>query len=55
VLISEDLDELLELSDRVLVMHAGHIVYKSRRPQQDRQAIGLAMGGQIPAAQEETV
>jgi general nucleoside transport system ATP-binding protein len=55
VLISEDLDELLELSDRVLVMHAGHIVYESRRPQHERQAIGLAMGGQMPAAQEETV
>lgn len=47
VLISEDLDELLELSDRVLVMHAGHIVYESRDPQHERQAIGLAMGGQI--------
>jgi general nucleoside transport system ATP-binding protein len=52
VLISEDLDELLELSDRVLVMHAGRIVYESRDPQQERQAIGLAMGGQM--LEEET-
>ncbi len=46
LLISEDLDELLELSDRVLVMHAGRLVYESVQPQQQRQQIGLAMGGQ---------
>jgi general nucleoside transport system ATP-binding protein len=46
VLISEDLDELLELSDRVAVMHAGRIIFESQAPEQDRQAIGLAMGGQ---------
>jgi general nucleoside transport system ATP-binding protein len=55
VLISEDLDELLELSDRVAVMHAGRIVFESHAPQQDRQAIGLAMGGQHHAHETHEV
>jgi simple sugar transport system ATP-binding protein len=42
VLISEDLDEVLSLSDRIGVMTRGRIVAEFKRPA-DRQAIGRAM------------
>ena len=42
VLISEDLDEILNLSDRIGVMTRGRIVAEFERPA-DRQAIGRAM------------
>jgi ABC-type uncharacterized transport system ATPase subunit len=42
VLISEDLDEILSLSDRIGVMTRGEIVAEFERPA-DRQAIGRAM------------
>jgi simple sugar transport system ATP-binding protein len=42
VLISEDLDEVLSLSDRIGVMTKGEIVAEFERPA-DRQAIGRAM------------
>jgi len=42
VLISEDLDEILALSDRIGVMTRGRIVAEFDRPA-DRQAIGRAM------------
>ena len=42
ILISEDLDEVLSLSDRVGVMTRGRIVAEFQRPA-DRQAIGRAM------------
>ena len=42
VLISEDLDEVLSLSDRIGVMTRGRIVAEFNRPA-DRQAIGRAM------------
>jgi simple sugar transport system ATP-binding protein len=44
VLISEDLDEVLSLSDRIGVMTRGRIVAEFTRPA-DRQAIGRAMVG----------
>jgi general nucleoside transport system ATP-binding protein len=44
VLISEDLDEILNLSDRIGVMTRGSIVAEFERPA-DRQAIGRAMVG----------
>jgi ABC-type uncharacterized transport system ATPase subunit len=57
LLVSEDLDELLDLSDRVAVLNGGRIVFDSARPAQDRDAIGRAMGGhadgesgQVPVA-----
>ena len=48
LLISDDLDEVLTLGDRVAVMHAGHL--GPARPAQDwtREAIGLAMAGSAP-------
>jgi ABC-type uncharacterized transport system ATPase subunit len=45
LLVSEDLDELLELADRILVMSAGRIVYEAPRESADRQSIGLHMAG----------
>lgn len=45
LVISDDLDEVLTLGDRVAVMHAGQLT--EARPAQDwsREAIGLAMAG----------
>ncbi|MDE8346146.1 MAG: ABC transporter ATP-binding protein [Acidocella sp.] len=45
LLVSEDLDELLELADRVVVIFAGAIVYETSRSGADRQAIGIHMAG----------
>ena len=42
LLISEDLDEILALSDRILVMHGGHIAETASR---DRSRIGALMAG----------
>ena len=51
LVISDDLDEVLTLGDRVTVMHAGHLT--PARPARDwsREAIGLAMAG-VSAPQE---
>jgi len=43
VLISEDLDEILALSDRILVIHDGEVRETTTR---DREAIGLMMAGE---------
>lgn len=45
LLISEDLDEILELSDRIVVMHAGRIVHETPAIGADAQAIGARMLG----------
>jgi simple sugar transport system ATP-binding protein len=45
LLISEHLDEVLELADRVLVMYRGRIVYEGPGGQADVPAIGLHMTG----------
>lgn len=45
LLVSEDLDELVELSDRVLVMSDGALVYETASPADDRTEIGHRMGG----------
>jgi simple sugar transport system ATP-binding protein len=45
LLVSEDLDEILELSDRILVMHAGRIVHETPGAGADAQAIGAHMVG----------
>ncbi len=42
ILISEDLDEVLSLADRILVMHDGQLTETDSR---DRTVIGLAMAG----------
>jgi ABC-type uncharacterized transport system ATPase subunit len=46
LLVSEDLDELLELSDRIVVMSEGRIVHTTDAAQADRQTLGAMMGGQ---------
>ncbi|MBK6998638.1 MAG: ABC transporter ATP-binding protein [Rhodoferax sp.] len=45
LLISEDLDELLELSDRIVVMSEGRIVFETPTAQADRKLLGAHMGG----------
>jgi len=45
LLISEDLDELLELSDRIVVMSEGRIVFETNAAQAERQQLGAHMGG----------
>lgn len=45
LLISEDLDEILSLSDRILVMYEGRIVADLPAEGADRHRIGLLMGG----------
>jgi simple sugar transport system ATP-binding protein len=45
LLISEDLDELLELSDRIVVMSEGRMVFETPAAQADRQQLGAHMGG----------
>jgi ABC-type uncharacterized transport system ATPase subunit len=45
VLASSDLDELLDLSDRILVLHAGRIVGETRAEDATPEKLGLMMGG----------
>ena len=45
LLVSSELDEILALSDRILVMYEGRIVAEFARGQAGEQALGLAMGG----------
>lgn len=47
LLISEDLDEVLELADRILVMYEGRIVHATDRAAADVATIGRAMAGQV--------
>lgn len=54
LLISEDLDELLELADRIVVMSEGRIVHETPAAGAERHVIGAFMGGAHHAA-EETV
>lgn len=45
LLVSEDLDELLELSDRLVVMFQGEFVYEARTSEADLTVIGRHMAG----------
>ncbi|APW37739.1 ABC transporter ATP-binding protein [Rhodoferax koreense] len=45
LLISEDLDELLELSDRIVVMSEGRVVHETLAATADRHELGAFMGG----------
>ncbi|OAI42304.1 ABC transporter ATP-binding protein [Planctomycetaceae bacterium SCGC AG-212-D15] len=49
LLVSEDLDEILELADRVLVISDGKIVYETTSQEADRQVIGKYMAGHAHA------
>jgi simple sugar transport system ATP-binding protein len=48
MLISEDLEEILALSDRVAVMHGGAVMGVLRREEVDLQVLGLMMAGVRP-------
>jgi simple sugar transport system ATP-binding protein len=43
LLVSEDLDEVLELADRIVVMFEGQLVHETRREEADLHTIGHAM------------
>lgn len=45
LLISEDLDEVLELADRILVISQGRIVHETSNEEADRNVIGHFMAG----------
>ena len=49
LLVSSELDEILALADRVLVMHAGRIVGERPIAQCSEQNLGLLMAGEVPA------
>ena len=50
LLISDDLDEVLMLGDRIAVMHAGRLSAARPVPEWSREAIGLAMAGGMPGS-----
>lgn len=47
LVISQDLDELLTMCDRIAVMHEGHLTHSLSGKEMTRDAIGLLMGGMI--------
>jgi simple sugar transport system ATP-binding protein len=51
LLISEDLDELLVVADRILVMYEGRVVHASSTKSADREEVALAMGGVVETEQ----
>jgi simple sugar transport system ATP-binding protein len=53
LLISDDLDEVLLMSDRVAVMYEGRILGEFERRHADRERIGLLMGGHVTDAPVE--
>jgi general nucleoside transport system ATP-binding protein len=50
LLVSEDLDELFKLSDRIAVMFAGQVVAVVKTEEANREEIGLMMAGSKVAA-----
>lgn len=54
LLVSEDLDELLELSDRLLVMSHGRIVHETTPASADLTVIGRCMAGHAAPAAAHT-
>jgi len=50
LLVSSELTEILALSDRILVMHAGRIVHETRPAETDERALGLYMAGKRDGA-----
>ncbi|MBU6259091.1 MAG: ABC transporter ATP-binding protein [Burkholderiales bacterium] len=53
LLLSEDLDELLALADRIVVMSEGRIVHEVAAAAADRHELGAYMGGKGHAAMPE--
>ena len=54
LLVSADLDELLELADRIVVMFEGRIVHETTTARADIGVIGPAMAGHIASARQAT-
>jgi simple sugar transport system ATP-binding protein len=50
LVISEDLDEVLSISDRILVMYEGAIIAEADPRKSTREALGLVMAGVRPPA-----
>ncbi len=50
LIISEDLDELLSICDRIVVLHDGHLTEAGRIDFIDRTQVGLMMSGETPKA-----
>ncbi len=55
LLISEDLDELLELADRIVVMSEGRIVFETPAASAERHVLGAHMGGGHHAPEAEAL
>lgn len=51
LLVSEDIDELLGLADRIMVMSEGRIVHETAAADAERQVLGAYMGGGSEHAQ----
>ena len=47
VLVSEDLDELFIMSDRLIVLHAGRIMGEFEPADYDRETVGALMSGGV--------
>jgi simple sugar transport system ATP-binding protein len=50
LVVSEDLDELFEIADRIAVLHGGHLSQPTPVADTTLEAIGLKMGGMMEAA-----
>ncbi len=55
LLISDDLDEILMMSDRIAVMYEGRILGEFDRHDADRERIGLLLGGHVGASTQDVV
>ncbi len=55
LLISEDLDELIRLSDRIAIMFAGKIMGTLNRDEWNIEHIGLLMAGVLDVQDEEAL
>ena len=55
LLLSEDLDEILDLSDRIVVIYEGEFVHETTPEEADRHRLGLEMnGGEGPKTSTDT-
>jgi simple sugar transport system ATP-binding protein len=55
VVISQDLDELFAIADRIAVIHAGRLTEAEPAQSLSREAIGLAMAGALGRRRDEAV
>jgi len=55
LVISQDLDEIFEISDRIMVMHDGRLEEAGDASQVTREDIGLLMGGSNTHREKEPV